>query len=166
VELVAEMRRERRNALLLAVAGVAILFILAVLYFTMVDAGDLRSHRARSRAPSCRWRSRPPRASSARSRGETAGAARAQLGRVTIILPAKSSLWIDGKSLGKVKEHVAELSPGAHELKTKVARRRSCRASRSSPAKLRRFGSTQAQEEDEEDEVTALSPTSGGSTRG
>jgi hypothetical protein len=119
VELVTELRRERRNAMLLGTAGVAIIALLFLLYFTMVDSGDVPvapvggpTTAESAPVPAPVGEPSPP-----------AVAAPAAPARVTVILPAKAPLWIDGESIGKVKEHVAELAPGKHELKAKVGKK-------------------------------------------
>ncbi len=128
MELVTEMRRERRNAIVLGLAGVAVLLVLLLLYFTLVDQGGVPE--APDVAPEAGSaidteaspaETTPPTPGSETPAATTPAAAAPT--KVTVILPQKAAAWIDETSLGKVKEQTVEVTPGAHELRVKLGKR-------------------------------------------
>ncbi len=121
--LVKEIRRERRNAVLLASAGVAILGFLVFYFVTRVGGEGLPvvpaqatvvpapavpvdTAKAARPAPKAEPAPEPPKAV-----------------MLTVELGRPSPLWIDGNLVSSKKTHKAELAPGKHTVKTKVGKK-------------------------------------------
>jgi len=144
VELVAEIKRERRNGLLLALAGIGILILLLLLYVTNAGSDDVPSapgssvpavHSPVSPAtdtapapapappkeenPPANKPEEPPPAEKTVAKPEPA----AEPATIRVLLSKRAPLWIDGKKVGKVKKHRVALSAGAHEIKAKFGRK-------------------------------------------
>lgn len=152
VELVAEIRRERRNGIILALAGIGILVVLLGLYVsglgdekvpTAPGAEEDSAIAAPAAAPAAgeptvagtgTETAAPDLGAAAAdndaSKAEpTAGepeerpAVATKKATLQILVTRKSTLWIDGEKIGKVKKHVVELEPGEHEIKAKLGKK-------------------------------------------
>lgn len=145
VELVADIKRERRNGILLGLAGVGILVVLLGLYVTSVgeeqvptlppDANDSPTTAPDAGQPATstadKAASATPTVGSATDTTEPAGDEEEPVApaeppapsKIKIVLTKKAPLWIDGKKVGKVKKHKVELDAGEHELKAKFGKK-------------------------------------------
>jgi hypothetical protein len=134
--LVTEIKKERRNALILGAAGVAIAAILVVLYFAQVGGGDEPSSPAGRAAMQAREGTKPPAMGVPDAGpGATTPAVTAPAPTpppivdtpviVKAVLTRKTALWIDGKAITHGKDIATNVQPGMHEVKLKVGKRSS-----------------------------------------
>lgn len=153
VELVAEIRRERRNGIILALAGIGILVVLLGLYISglgdeKVPTAPGAEGESATGAPAATPATGEPTVAGTGSEtaapdlgaaaGETDASKAAEptasepeepaavattKATLQIVVTRKSTLWIDGEKIGKVKKHVVELEPGEHEIKAKLGKK-------------------------------------------
>ncbi len=135
--LVGEIKRERRNAIVLGGAG-AVLFACLVLFYL-----QLRDDKVPEVPPGPKPAVKTEAASKdAKPPADQAEAAKAPQAKaeaaaepaekkpepkpdptIAVSLPRALPVWIDGKLVGKLKSHKVTLAPGKHVVRTKVGRR-------------------------------------------
>lgn len=122
VELVAELRRERRNGVLLTVTALVIVGFLAAFYFVGVNGSDVPEV-PKAKSPSSAVK--PPSAPITAPPAAVVSPPEMppQPANVTIQLPRKMPLWLDDQSIGKTKRHEQTLDAGKHVVKTKLGRK-------------------------------------------
>lgn len=148
--LVREIRRERRNAILLSIAGATILGSLAGLYFLSVggngvpmvpkDIGaaptdiqttskpgtplvkDAKAETPLTADPKAASPEVPKPPPEAQDQAKKPPA-EPQNALVEVTLTRKARLWVNGKAVGRVRKHRATLKPGQNTLKAKFGRR-------------------------------------------
>ncbi|OGQ91829.1 MAG: hypothetical protein A2289_11655 [Deltaproteobacteria bacterium RIFOXYA12_FULL_58_15] len=128
VELVTELKRERRNALILSLAGVGILLILLLLYMTAIGEDEVPTVNQGTAtsaplqpAPNPTEPATPTEAAAPEVSPPVVKAAPAT---VIILLTKKEEVWVDGKSLGKIKKDTIELSADQeHEIRVKMGKK-------------------------------------------
>jgi hypothetical protein len=134
VELVTELKRERRNALLLSLAGIGILVVLLLLYVTAigddevptvpiddtisdtiptVDKDPLTGSGATPPGTEVTPEDPPP-------PPEPVAVVPAT---IKLVLTKKGVVWIDGEKVGKLKKKKFELDAGDHEIKAKFGKK-------------------------------------------
>ncbi|MBI3180496.1 MAG: hypothetical protein HYZ27_12600, partial [Deltaproteobacteria bacterium] len=138
VELVTELRRERRAAVLLSLAGLVILGLLVGVYFTSMNeehvpavppvetepvqpsvglaAEDVKPIVPATAAPA---EERPVGVQPVAEKAP----AEVKPATVRLVLTKKSPVLVDGKPVGSIEEQSLELSPGKHEIRVKLGKK-------------------------------------------
>jgi len=118
VALVNELKKERRNAILLSLVGLAILAGLIAAYFLVFGTSEMptvpqdktgaaaQPKQPATPVPSPPVKPPPPAASTTAA--------------VTLSLSKKGQAWIDNNPVGSITTHEAQLPAGKHTLKTKI----------------------------------------------
>jgi len=131
-QLVSEIQADRRNTILLALAGVGIVVVLVALYVSGAGEEDVpeippESPIAAPVEPAPAEAEATPEAKDeapAEEVEEAVEEAPAAPSKVHIGMTKKGRLWIDGKLIGKkVRSHKMELAAGSHTLKAKFGRK-------------------------------------------
>ncbi len=139
VELISELRNERRNAVLLGLAGVIIVAFLVGVYVTSVKeehvpavpatelhaaqpsvglaAEEVKPIVPQSAAPTEDKPAEP------KPGEEVNPAEQGKPSSVRLVLTKKAAVSLDGKSLGSLKEQTLLLQPGKHELRVKLGKK-------------------------------------------
>ncbi|MEK7703959.1 MAG: hypothetical protein AAB426_03285 [Myxococcota bacterium] len=119
VELVADLRRERRNAVLLTLTALAIIGFLAAFYFLGSGSSDVAQvpHEAPTPPPAA-VAPPPPPVTPPEPEAPKAGPA-----SLTVQLPKKLPLWVDDTAVGKIKRYTQKLAPGKHVVKTRLGKK-------------------------------------------
>jgi len=119
VALVGELRRERRNALMLSLLGLGILAGLVSAYFLVFGTSEMatvpQGQASAAAAPKAPAAPAPPPA-----KPPPPPPAAPTTAAVTLNLARKGQVWIDNNSVGQVTKHETELTPGKHMLKGKI----------------------------------------------
>jgi len=132
--LVTELKKERRNAMLLGAVGVAVALVLVILYFTQSGEGDLPSTPTGRAATQARENLTPtptmgvptppsPPPSAAPESKPAVEPAAAKPAVVKTLLTKKTTLWIDSKPITHGKDTPLEVTPGMHEVKLKLGKK-------------------------------------------
>ena len=124
-ELVGELKRERRNAVLLTLLGIGIVVFLAIYYLAAQTENDVPEVPANAapRRPEQPPPPEPPPPPETTTESENPSTPPAVPAVVTIVVPRRGVVSIDGKKLGKGRRHRVELSPGTHSLKMRAGKR-------------------------------------------
>jgi hypothetical protein len=134
VELVTELKRERRNALLLSLAGIGILIILLLLYVTAIGNDEVPAVPTDDtitdtvptvdKDPMMGAGSTPPGTEPVTPDDppppEPVAVVRAT---VKLVLTKKGVVWVDDEKVGKFKKKRIELDAGDHEIKAKFGKK-------------------------------------------
>lgn len=128
VGLAEDLKREKRNAVLLAFGGVGILLIIMGIYVAAVGDDDTPVATEQTQAPSAENAGRTDQTASdnqakADEVVEEKNEPTQAPGIVNVELPRKLPFWVDGESHGKIKSKTLELAPGPHELKFKLGKK-------------------------------------------
>jgi hypothetical protein len=141
--LVVELKRERRNAIVLGTIGVAIALTLGVLYFSLAGDDEGPSTPAGHAATLAREGPKPPTVGAGvapgptspdatspsaappaiTSPGSTAPATSGRSATIKALLTKKTTLWIDGKPTVHGNDVAIELAAGPHEIKLKLGKK-------------------------------------------
>lgn len=118
--LVGDMRRERRNAILLSLLGIAILAFL-IIYFAKIH----RSSVPEVPKPSDPVAMAPPRPAPAPAPAPAPPPPPKPVdAQVIVTLPKAGPIYLDGELLAKkAKEHELKVPPGRHKLSTKAGKK-------------------------------------------
>jgi hypothetical protein len=140
VELVTELKRERRNAILLSAAGVGILLLLLLLYVTAIGDDEVPTVPDEAESYASKEVDRGKEGGEAEGAGEASAGGEAVepepepeppppepvavvKSSVKLVLTKKGVVWIDGEKLGRVKKKKLELDAGDHEIKAKFGKK-------------------------------------------
>ena len=135
VELVTELKRERRNALLLSLAGIGILIILLLLYVTAIGDDEVPAVPTDDtitdtvptvdKDPMMGAGSTPPGTEPEATPEDPPPPEPVAVvpAKIKLVLTKKGVVWIDNEKVGKFKKKKIELDAGDHEIKAKFGKK-------------------------------------------
>lgn len=132
--LIQDLKTDRRKGIGLTIAAVVVMLILVGIYVSQMGSGapevpgsaapitqsPAEKKAALDEAIANDTDSKPVAEPEAEAEAEAETPANAT---VEILMPRKGQLWVDDESVGKVKSHSAELTPGEHTFKAKIGKR-------------------------------------------
>jgi hypothetical protein len=119
VALINELKKERRNALLLSAVGLMILAGLITAYFLVFGTSEMPAVPP-SPAAATTPANAPTPTKTAPTPSKPATPPASATASVALSLSKKGQLWIDNNPLGPTTTHEAQLPPGKHTLKAKI----------------------------------------------